>query len=298
MKSSPETIQKLKQVSINALQAASQKHDELGIKGIEVIKVKSPSHQTEFTKVLRGDLEAEEAVIKIFSKANIPICFYSEEHGRVDLTSNPLFIGTLDGMDGSKLYQEKFNVGRYATLMAVFAGTSPTYNDYLICAYFEHAAKRLMYAVKDRGTFLVDRDHPRPTQIYTSGRTELTPDTYITIDGYFDVNLRTFADPLVDFNQVFIGTPETGGYSGVAYADIAQGDLDLCLECTRKGNLELAMGYGMLKEAGGTIILLNGADLGRKRFLSFGQGPNEHIPTIAAATRELANQAKNHFIQT
>ncbi len=296
MKSNPEKIEQLKQVTIQALHAASAKHDELGKEGTMVITTKFPSHPTEYTKVLSGDLEVEKTIIKIFEDAGIPVRFYSEEHGQVDLATRPQFIVTLDGLDGSKHYQEEFNVGKYATLITIFKGTNPTYNDYLVCGYFEHPAKRLMYAVKNQGTFLVDQDHPNPTRVHTSGRIQFTPDTSTSIDGYFDINLRTFADKLTGFSKVSIGTPETGGYSGVAYADIARGDLDLCLECTRKGNLELAMGYGLLKEADGAIILLDGTNLGRKRFLTFGQGSDEHIPTIAAATKELANEAKDFFI--
>lgn len=293
MKTSPETgqeFQELRQIAIQALYVASQKHDELGITGTEVVRIKPPSHPTEYTQVLRGDLEIEEAVIDVFQNANIPVRFHSEEHGQVDLVQNPLFIATLDGIDGSKHYREKFNEGRYATLLAVFEGLNPTYDDYLVCGYFEHAAKRLMYAIKNQGVFLIDQNHPSPTLVHTSGHTQLTPDTPTRIDGYFDINLRTFADRLTDFRRVLIGTPQTGGYSGVAYADIARGNLDLCLECTRKGNLELAMAYGLLKEAGGTIILLDGTDLGNQRFLEFGQEPGEHIPTIAAATKALAHQ--------
>lgn len=298
MKINPERIEELKKVTIQALWAASTTHDQLGISGTEVIRAKSPSHKTEYTEVLRGDLEAEEAVIKVFADAKIPVRFYSEEHG-LNLATRPQFMATLDGIDGSFHYQRQFNAGRYATLIAIFANTNPTYDDYLICGYFEHAAKRLMYAVKGQGIFLVDQNsHSSPTLVYTSGQTQLTTDTPTSIDGYFDINLKTFASKLTELSKVSIGTPETGGYSGVAYADIARGKLDLCLECTRKGNLELATGYGLIKEAGGTIILLDGTDLGRKRFLRFGQEPDEHIPTIAAATRELANQAKNYFIQT
>lgn len=285
------------ETAIRALNAAAQKHDELNIEGIKIIKVKSPVHETEFTSVLKGDLEAEEAVIDVFRKAQVPIRFHTEEHGIIDLSSNPRFLGTLDGIDGSKHYVEEFNIGRYATLLAIFNNIDPFYRDYLICGYFEHAAKRMMYAVKNQGVFLVKRGS-EPVKVHTSDRKRLTKNTSISIDGYFDINLNTFADKFKDFSRVFIGTPQTGGYSGVAYADIAMGRLDLCCECTRKGNLELAMAYGFLNEAGGGIILLDGTNLGGKKFLTFGQRPNEHIPTIAGSSKSLIRQTANFLTQS
>ena len=44
------------------------------------------------------------------------------------------------------------------------------------------------------------------------------------------------------------------GSSAIAYVDIATGEAHINLEYTRKDNLEIAVAYGLLKEAGAVLI--------------------------------------------
>jgi fructose-1,6-bisphosphatase/inositol monophosphatase family enzyme len=43
----------------------------------------------------------------------------------------------------------------------------------------------------------------------------------------------------------------------------------LALECTRKGNLEIAVAYGLIREAGGVMTTADGEDLGPKGYQTF-----------------------------
>lgn len=279
-----------KEIVIKALLNAKRVHDQLGVKGLELVKKKRTGGPT-----LLGDWEAEEAVLATLKEAGIPIRVYSEEHGIVNLSKNPEFTGILDGIDGSIHYKNWFRgIGseksRYAALFAIFNGINPAYDDLLVSGSYEYLTNRVVYAVASEGAYVIDKEHPQATRIYSSGQTKLTQDTKIVIDGFFDINRKTFADRLTALKNVYVGNPQTGGYSGIAYADIARGQLDLCLECTRKGNLEIAFGYPPIKEAGGDIYTLDKKSIGPLKFLQFGQRRDEHIPAIAAATPQLAGE--------
>ncbi len=73
------------------------------------------------------------------------------------------------------------------------------------------------------------------------------------------------------------------------YVDVAAGSMDLAFESSRKGNLEIAVAYGIIREAGGTIVDADGNDIGSQLYESFGQ--DSQVPIITAATPELARQA-------
>ena len=123
--------------------------------------------------------------------------------------------------------------------------------------------------------------------IHSSSRTQLDPAAQIYIDEYFEVNRETFSKKLKGFNTHY------GGSSAVYYADVASGAADLALECTRKNNLEIAIAYGLEMEAGAVMVGLDGASLGDKKYLEFGQ--KEKVPIITAATRELAERLLEHI---
>lgn len=67
----------------------------------------------------------------------------------------------------------------------------------------------------------------------------------------------------------------------------------MALECTRKGNLEIAVAYGLETEAGAVIVDMKGEDIGDKRYLDFGQ--KEQLPIITASTQDLALRLIDHI---
>lgn len=64
----------------------------------------------------------------------------------------------------------------------------------------------------------------------------------------------------------------------------------MVVECTRKRNLEIAVAYGILREIGAVMVDGNGRDLASRRYLKFGQNPNQFIPIISTATTPLAQE--------
>ncbi len=280
-------ILELKEVAIEALNKTYKVHEELGPKGEEKIQ-KNQFGET----ALKFDIEAERTVIDTLKQAKIPIRIVSEEHGTVDIVKRPKYLGVLDGLDGSFLYKKERGVGRYGTMFAIFSNLDPTYDDYIFNGIMEHSpSPRSFVASKGEGSFmLADK---RKTQTHCSNVFSLTKNTKIYIDEAFDKTLRTTI-----IHDTFVS--KLRGYrtksmvsSAVHYADLVSGETDLVLEATGKYNLEKAVAYGLIVEAGGVLVELDGTSIGPKKYWSFGQ--KDYIPVIGASTQELAKELIKHI---
>lgn len=267
-----------------ALEAAMRSHDDLGARGLEVMK-KNQFGDT----ALRADWEMEEAVLQTLSELGIPVRVHAEEHGIVDI-GEPRLTAVLDGLDGTAVYKRERGSGRYGTMFGLFDGTDPSYDDYLVSGVMEHAMKRLFLATKGGGSWIVEGEIRRP--VHTSGRTRLESGTKINIEEWFEINKQTFSQPLAPFSP-HRNRPEHPDASCRCYVDVAAGADDLTLECTRKGNLEIAAAYGLIREAGGAIVDAEGSSIGHRRYLDYGQ--KEQVPIITAATPELAADLINYL---
>ncbi len=279
-----EQLERIERVGIKALIEAYKRHESLDVKGLETIN-KNQFGDT----ALRGDIEAERAVLTSLKESGFAAVVRSEEHGETETGRNPQYFGVLDGIDGSAWYVKSRGEGRYGTLFGLYAGTDPQYGDYIFSGIMEHATKRLFYAVKGMGSFVLYVETGEKRQIKTSGISVLDPTTVLRVDEYWPVNQEVFMSRLDGFLKI-------GAYelcSSVGYADVVSGITDLALECTRKGNLEIAAVYGLITEAGGQMVTLDGGDLRDRKYKEFGQ--TEHIPVIAAASPDLARNAAQFF---
>lgn len=263
----------LKQIVIDALYKAYEVHQSLGASGEEVVQ------KNQFAQVaLRVDIECEQAVLQTLQENTLAIKVISEEHGTTLIGNSQEYLGVLDGLDGSMLYKTNRGKKRYGTMFAIFDTTNPTYSDYRVCGIMQHATNRLFIAEKDKGAYILENNQEKP--IHTSSKTQLGSNTKIYIDEYFEYNRTTFSQHLSEFE------PKYELASSLYYADLAEGTADLVLECTRKGNLEIAVEYGLTTEAGGSVIDLEGHDIAHQSYLSFGQ--DEQVGIISAATHSLA----------
>lgn len=263
----------VERVVMQGLQRAKEVHDNLGMAGLEEV-AKNQYGDT----ALRADIEIEKVVLDTLHAARLPIRVFSEEHGVVEIGDNPQYVGVLDGIDGTFRYKLGPGQERYGTMFGILETTDPCYDQYVTAGIMEHASGRFLLASHDKGSRLVIANQETP--LHTFGRTSLDPDTRIYIDETFTINRTTFSQNLQTFSPKFLRA------SSVYYIDVVSGDADLALECTRKGNLELAVAYGLIKEAGGVMVTLDGVSLGSQRYLEFGQ--QSQIPVITAATPELA----------
>lgn len=272
-------IGELEKIAIQALKDSSKV-----IKSLETRASKPLKQPNQFGEVKKkGDVEAEMAAIDAFRKSKVPIRIYSEEHGIVDVGANPKYLGVLDGLDGPPS-----NKNRYGTMFGIFSNTNPKYDDYLFSGIMEHNPQTLFFAAKGKGSFVVSIDGKRQP-IYCSERRKLDrKNTGIYADVVFDEAMSstfirdTFLSRLRGFDVNYLLS------SAAHYADLASGQVDLVLECTRKLNLEIAAAYGLIKEAGGVVVASDGSNFDNKKYLQFGQ--NEHLSIIAASTKELATK--------
>jgi fructose-1,6-bisphosphatase/inositol monophosphatase family enzyme len=267
-----------------ALKRALKTHDTLAEKGEEEIQ----KNQFGDTAV-RADIECENAVLEYLKEIRFPIHVISEEHGTVDITKDPHYLGILDGLDGSSVYKAQRGIGRYGTMFGIFANIDPIYEDYLVSGVMEHTTKRMFIAVKGGGAHIFVQEVKTP--IRSSERTELLPDTNIYIDEYFEINRKIFSSKLQAFKPA--SHPFYTGSSAVHYVDVACGEADLALECTRKNNLEIAVAYGIETEAGAVMVDMEGVSIGNRKYLAFGQ--EEKLPIITAASHKLARALLEHI---
>ncbi|MBU0953211.1 MAG: hypothetical protein KKA90_02185 [Nanoarchaeota archaeon] len=258
--------------ALASLEKAYNIHQDLGKVGEELLQ-KNQFGET----ALRGDVEIE--------KAMVPIRILSEEHGTLDIGTNPQYLGLLDGLDGSSVYKKARAKGRYGTMLGIFSSLDPRYDDYLFSGIMEHATRRLFYAVNGKGSFLIANG--KTETIACSKSTELSEKTRIYVDEYFETNRKIFSAKLQGFHVSYLGS------SAVYYADLASGSADLVLECTRKRNLEIAIAYGLETESGGVMVTADGRSLGPCPYLEFGH--DIQVPVVSAATKELAEALIGHI---
>lgn len=266
-----------------ALDAAHATHERLGAAGTAI------REKNRFgDRALVCDVEAEKAVIEKLAESNLHIRLHSEEHGILELGSGePVLTAMLDGLDGSGVYARAPGEGRYGTMLAIFDGEDPAYSDYLVGAIHEHANKRIYLARKGGGAEATSPD--RTEKLSVASARELDGSTRIYYDRFFEPN-RELAEALSPLRVTCLEA------SSIHYADLAAGAVDLVLECTRKGNLEIAVAYALIREAGGVMLTEDREDLGRAKFSTYGQPPrpgaaDEHRPIVSACTRELAEAA-------
>lgn len=279
---SPQEIRKIKElerVGNLALRAAYEVHQKLGASGTE------PLHRNQYgDTALRGDVEAESAVLKVLKQNNIPIMVISEEHEITLIGNNPLYLGILDGIDGSGVYTRERGKGRYGTMFAIFNTTDPTYSDYFYGGIMEHSSNKLYFASKGNGAWITEGSTAKRINCSQSTQldqkqTKLYADT--NFDEVYSTNIiSTLLRGLQGFNISCMRS------SAIHCVDLISGKVDGVIECTRKGNLEIAVAYPLVIEVDGVIVDLNSESLGDKKYNEFGQ--RENLAVVSACTLGVA----------
>jgi fructose-1,6-bisphosphatase/inositol monophosphatase family enzyme len=259
----------------NALRKTYDLHESLGQSGEETVE-KNQFGET----ALRIDMESEEAVLQALRDSRVPIRVIAEEHGTVDITPNPLYLGVLDGLDGTNRYQAGRGVERYGTMFGVFSSLNPSYDDYLSAGIMEHSTGRLFIANKGEGSFVMANNERLP--IHASGREHLDEHTKMYINQYWEVCRKLFSERLGA-----LAFKDPRAYAAY-FSDLASGAVDLVVSSTGKNNLELAIGYGLIRESGGVLVDMRGQSLGEEKYLEYGQ--KDELPVIASSSEHLARE--------
>lgn len=273
-------FQTISEMGKAALYQAKCVHDRLGKDGEAIVHKNQHGEQA-----LRVDIEAEKAVIDLLEKYQFPVKIVSEEHGVLELGETHHYLALLDGLDGSIEYKRNRGIGRYGTMLGIFSGMNPCYHDYVFCGIMEHVSNTLYWTTKGTGSYCMNNG---VTPMHCSDQNVLDPvDTRIYIDEEYDaaknstIIYDTFLSKLSAYHR--LKQPS----SAVHYVDLANGRVDAVLECTRKGNLEIGVAYGLVKEAGGVIKGIDGNEIGNERYFSYHQ--HDECPLISAASHKLAD---------
>lgn len=228
--------------------------------------------------ILLADLKCEEAVLNVLKKSGLSIKVICEEHGEVVLgEGEPKYLAVLDGIDGTRQYLSEDSPYRvFGTLLGIFANTDPRYNEAVASFAMDHSSGRLFMALKDQGAYMLK-----------DGKREK-----ITLQGPsdFNENLKMFGDAESRYTRQLVPYHVVQTNSAAQnFIALLNGSADVVSLYTLKGNLEEAVFYLMIKEAGGVIVKSNdGKDLGDEKYLEFGQAEG-HKGVVACATPELAS---------
>lgn len=272
-------LSRIKEIGVEGLINARKRHDELGVRGAQ--KIPSPNQFGETALVV--DIECEKAVFEVLKNNKFPIRIISEEHGVTSITRRPSHLGVVDGIDGTANYPG----GRYATMLGIFSNTDPFYKDYLFSGLIEHQAGIIYYALPGEGTFSLNLQTSQLQRLQTSPKNDLVGITLYDASYYNQVSQDVFRGIPEQFNCQRVTS------SAIAYADIAMGLAHAKIEVTRKRNLEQMIAFGLIEQAGGVMITLDGNSIGSQRYQTFAQKENSsslepNIPLITACSQEVA----------
>ncbi len=269
-------------IAIRALEHAAEVIQELGEQGKEALEKNQFGEQA-----LRGDWDAEEAIIETLATANIPIILYSEEHGIIKIGKNHRYIGWLDGLDGSSNYKE--DKTSFGTMLGISPIDKPKYGNNIFSGMYMHPEKQLYYTTVSDDSYLIEGE--RTSRIRTM--------PWLDVSAVRAQNLPIIANTLITKVRENINKLEKLRPLGIAstaelFVKIARGDIAAGIEATRKGNLELAISATFLTHAGGCIIdVETGESIEGKDYLEYGQ--DESRLYICAANYPLAYEILNYL---
>ncbi len=251
----------------------------------------------------KGDLESEEAVIDFLKEEKFPIKLISEEHGVINITDNPRYLGVLDGFDGSSGLAANPRA-RGGTMLAIADTLNPRYEDFIFSGLTEPTSEKILYAEKERGATFLQRLENTTSITHLEKRNlhRLNPKTKMYVDsmlkpseykegvtaGMNEIRAlmeKTFANPLRGKLDLI------GGCSSAAMClDLVLGYVDLVGQVIAKGVFEPPTQYLLTREIGGAVLGMGGEDIGRERWLEYGR-PMSHL--LLASSEELGREVLN-----
>lgn len=202
----------------------------------------------------RGDRAVSSALIEFFGRQSIPMVLLSEESGRIDIAPDPKFLVAFDDIDGTDNFFRGRDLLPYCTVVAVFEGAHPKYKDVLAAGIVEHRSGKLWLAERGKG-MVVRSPGAGEAAAYASSRRALDRRSLVVVDQYSakerigELSRLTSLAWLKDF-----------GSSALHLAGVASGIFDAFVNLRHKAH-ELGAGYLLIKEAGGTIVDVDGRPL-------------------------------------
>ncbi len=278
-----EQVTFCEETTLKALLSAGAEVDNLQEKGKEKVEVNQFGD-----KALVGDVRAERSVIDVLqdslTEANKSAMLVSEEHASIGLGEKPEqadFLFVLDGIDGTNRYVEDEESG---TILGVFAGSDPKYQDYVAGGLREHKNKIVYLGSRNKGAWRINEAERTP--LHTSSKTSLDENCLVYADLLYD---EYYKKDVVTSKVKNLPCPvECLKASAIHYARLAEGKAEAVVECTRKNTLEIAGLFALVAEAGGVMVDINGQVIDYQKFLEHGETTDEVV--ISACNLEMAQQ--------
>lgn len=193
-----------------------------------------------------GDRIVSRALVDYFGNSGISGVLVSEELGTVPLCSNPNYTIAIDDIDGTDNFFRGEGLLPYCTVVTILEGTDPTFSRSLCAGVVEHRSGRVWLAERGKGC-TVDG-----TQVSCSMRQKVDRRTLVVIDHY------ACACELWRFSKLHSASwIKDFGSAGFHLAGVASGMFDAFVSSGQKGH-ELASGYLMIKEGGGSVLDFQG----------------------------------------
>ncbi len=254
------------------LQALYLAHTEIARKGEEGrALITSPRPQDLSTE---ADLSVAEVLRDFFAEKKVPAVIYDEELGRIELVASPKYLIAIDDIDGSIGYQR--GIPLFCTGISIYNSASPRYKDFIVSGVMEHNMDqghgRVWFAKQGLGTFGY-----QGKAVQTSGKEIPDKQTLVAIDGYLGAE---DSERFADVRRATV--VRDYGCSTFHFAGISSGMIDAAMSTQQKLD-EVAIGYPLIKNAGGFMADLDGTPID-----DMPVRPHEKMGIVAAATEPLA----------
>lgn len=233
----------------------------------------------------KGDVDSEKAVINYLRRQRFPCRVISEEHGLVDIVENPSYLVVLDGIDGSGGLVINSR-SRCGTMLAIADNINPTYDQFIFGGITEFITERIMYALKDQGVFLIESpgEHENVRKIKKQiKKIILDSNTKIYVDapqfwGEYNHSVTSGVDEITTIMEKTFSNKLKNHFklsglpsSAAMCIDLISGKVDLVGGVIAKGVFEPPTMYRLIKEINGSVMDLDGKDIGDKEWLEYGR---------------------------
>ncbi len=239
----------------------------------------------------KGDRSIAGKVRTLLNESGMPATFCDEELGIDTLVDNPPYTVVFDDIDGTNNYARGKGTLPYCTAIAIFDKPLKdcTFKDVAAAAILEHRTGLLIEALRGEGCFESTRQQGDASARYfgkarTSGQGNVVKrETVVAIEGYeTGRQIGRFAEI---YDHAWVKDVSSSAHELMG---VACGIYDGFIHPRHKKD-EIAAGYLLIKEAGGSITDFEGKQLDDKKFV---YDPNTRYDIVAAATPKLGTQLR------
>lgn len=250
-------INEIKRLCLGAVRVSSQTLRQQGSQGKEEVFDEKVVDISTY-----ADRAVSDALLAYFREKRFPAIAYSEESGRVRLSTavEPDYLVCFDDIDGTENWKRGDGMMPYATIVFVYDRLRPRFKDALAAVLYEHTAGHTWYAIRGGGCHFKRKGEKRFQKCSPSDKKTLDKKTGIRVDLYSMTNHMDVVAALADAAWV-----KDTGSSGHHLASVSSGTCDAFVNSAGKGH-EFGAGYLLITEAGGSVVDWKGNSYADKPF--------------------------------